>query len=94
MLGTLTRYLRFMGYDTMSANSLTPGSTREDTLLLAIAARDGRLLLTRDRELARRGEAQAVYIASEEIMDRARDPYEPLFALQHASPARHRAGGP
>jgi len=72
MLGTLTRYLRFMGYDTTSANSLAPGNTREDTLLLAIAARDGRLLLTRDRELARRGEAQAVYIASEEIMDQIR----------------------
>jgi uncharacterized protein with PIN domain len=68
MLGTLTRYLRFMGYDTMSANSLSPGSSREDTLLLEIATQDGRLLLTRDRELARRGGEQAVYIASEEIM--------------------------
>ncbi|CVK34299.1 Mut7-C RNAse domain-containing protein [Methanoculleus bourgensis] len=29
MLGTLTRYLRFMGYDTMSANSLSPGNTRK-----------------------------------------------------------------
>jgi len=72
MLGTLTRYLRFMGYDTMSANSLTPGSTREDTLLLEIASRDDRLLLTRDRELARRGGAQAVYIDSEEVMDQIR----------------------
>lgn len=72
MLGTLTRYLRFMGYDTMSANSLTPGSTREDTLLLEIAAREGRILLTRDRELARRGGEQAVYIASEAIMDQIR----------------------
>jgi len=72
MLGTLTRYLRFMGYDTMSANSLAPGRTREDTLLLEIAAQDNRVLLTRDRELARRGGAQAVYIASEEIMDQIR----------------------
>ncbi len=72
MLGTLTRYLRFMGYDTMSANSLAPGSNREDTLLLEIAARDDRLLLTRDRELARRGGAQAVYIESEALMDQVR----------------------
>jgi len=72
MLGTLTRYLRFMGYDTMSANSLSRGSTREDTLLLDIAAQDNRLLLTRDRELARRGGAQAVYISSQEIMDQVR----------------------
>ncbi len=72
MLGTLTRYLRFMGYDTMSANSLSPGSTREDTLLLAIAVRDDRVLLTRDRELARRGESRAVYVASEAIRDQIR----------------------
>ncbi|BBL67977.1 hypothetical protein MchiMG62_11580 [Methanoculleus chikugoensis] len=72
MLGTLTRYLRFMGYDTMSANSLSPGSTREDTLLLEIAAGDDRFLLTRDRELARRGGEQAVYIESEEIMAQIR----------------------
>lgn len=72
MLGTLTRYLRFMGYDTMSANSLTPGSSREDTLLLEIAAEDDRILLTRDRELARRGGARAVYIESEAIMEQIR----------------------
>ncbi len=72
MLGTLTRYLRFMGYDTMSANSLSRGNTREDTLLLEIATRDDRLLLTRDRELARRGGARAVCIASEDIMEQVR----------------------
>lgn len=72
MLGTLTRYLRFMGYDTMSANTLSPGSTREDTLLLEIALQDNRLLLTRDRELARRGGEQAVYIESETIKDQIR----------------------
>lgn len=69
MLGTLTRYLRFMGYDTMSANSLSLGNAREDTLLLDIASRDNRILLTRDRELARRGGAQAVYITSQEVME-------------------------
>ena len=72
MLGTLTRYLRFMGYDTMSANSLSRGNTREDTLLLEIATRDDRILLTRDRELARRGGAQAVCIASGDIMEQVR----------------------
>jgi uncharacterized protein with PIN domain len=34
MLGTLTRYLRFMGYDTVSANDLYEGNRREDSLLL------------------------------------------------------------
>jgi len=62
MLGTLGRYLRFMGYDTMSANSITPGNTREDSLLLGIALREERILLTRDRELAKRGGESAVLI--------------------------------
>jgi uncharacterized protein len=72
MLGTLTRYLRLMGYDTLSANSLEPGDTREDTALLALAREEGRILLTRDRELARRGGDRAVYLESEEVMDQVR----------------------
>ncbi len=62
MLGTLGRYLRFMGYDTLSANDMTPGNPREDSLLLGIAMREGRVLLTRDRELARRGGDMAFFI--------------------------------
>jgi uncharacterized protein with PIN domain len=72
MLGTLTRYLRFMGYDTLSANSLEPGDAREDTALLGIARTEGRILLTRDRELARRGADRAVYLESEEVMAQIR----------------------
>ena len=72
MLGTLTRYLRFMGYDTLSANSLEPGNTREDTALLGIARAEGRILLTRDRELARRGGEQAVFLESEDVMAQIR----------------------
>jgi uncharacterized protein len=69
MLGTLTRYLRFMGYDTTSANHLAEGNTREDTLLLDIAMQEQRVLLTRDAELARRGRERAVRIRSEEVME-------------------------
>jgi hypothetical protein len=72
MLGTLTRYLRFMGYDTISANSLGQGNAREDTILLGIARTEGRILLTRDRELARRGGDRAVYLESEEVMAQIR----------------------
>ena len=72
MLGTLTRYLRFMGYDTLSANSLRRGNNREDTLILEIAAHDGRVILTRDRELARRGGQDAVLITSEAVLDQVR----------------------
>jgi uncharacterized protein with PIN domain len=72
MLGTLTRYLRFMGFDVLSANTLRPGNRREDTTLLEIARHGSRILLTRDRELARRGGEQAVLIGSEEILDQVR----------------------
>lgn len=69
MLGTLTRYLRFMGYDTTSANGLPEGDKKEDSLLLAIAGQEGRLLLTKDTELARRGEESALLIRSDEVME-------------------------
>ncbi len=72
MLGTLTRYLRFMGFDVLSANTLRPGNRREDTVLLGIARRGGRILLTRDRELARRGGEQAVLMESEDVLDQVR----------------------
>lgn len=68
MLGTLTRYLRFMGYDTVSANGLVQGNAKEDTLLLEQAEQENRILLTRDMELARRGKEHAVLIRSEDVM--------------------------
>ena len=69
MLGTLTRYLRFMGYDTTSANRLAEGNSKEDTLLLDMAAQEHRKLLTRDAELARRGKDRAVFIRPGDVMD-------------------------
>jgi len=69
MLGTLTRYLRFMGYDTKSANDIAPGNSKEDTLLLEKAEREDRILLTRDAELARRGKDRAVLIKSEDVLE-------------------------
>lgn len=68
MLGTLTRYLRFMGYDTVSANGWSPGDSREDTRLLDLACRENRILLTRDHELARRGKKQAVLVETEDVL--------------------------
>ena len=67
MLGTLTRYLRFMGYDTTSANGMVPGNRKEDTVLLDLALQENRILLTGDAELARRGQERAVYIRSGDI---------------------------
>jgi uncharacterized protein len=69
MLGTLTRYLRFMGYDTESANDLPPGNAKEDTQLLERARKEGRFLLTRDAELVRRGGEIAVLVRGEDVMD-------------------------
>ncbi|MCK9580433.1 MAG: Mut7-C RNAse domain-containing protein [Methanoregula sp.] len=69
MLGTLTRYLRFMGYDTTSANSLAEGKPNEDTILLDMAGQECRILLTRDAELARRGKERAVLVASDDVME-------------------------
>ncbi len=48
MLGTLAKWLRFMGYDTAYPGPL------DDTELLASAEREDRVLLTRDKELASR----------------------------------------
>jgi uncharacterized protein with PIN domain len=73
MLGTLCRYLRFLGYDTLSANSLREGNKREDTLLLKTAERTGRILLTRDRELAARGGPRAILIAGNSVLEELRE---------------------
>jgi len=69
MLGTLCRYLRFMGYDTISANSLSQGNLLEDTLLLRIAIDEGRVILTMDRELAARAGMTGVLVTSDDVID-------------------------
>ena len=48
MLGTLAKWLRFLGYDTAYPGPL------DDTALLEQAKKEGRVLLTRDRQLAGR----------------------------------------
>ena len=72
MLGTLSRYLRFMGYNTVSANGFAEGNTKEDTLLLNLALEENRILLTRDAELAQRGKERAVLMKSDEVMEQVR----------------------
>jgi len=72
MLGTLSRYLRLMGYDTVSANSLAPGNRKEDSDLLGLARREHRYLLTRDRELAGRCGELGVLVPQEDVLDQVR----------------------
>jgi len=72
MLGTLSRYLRFMGYDTVSANGFAEGNTKEDTRLLELGVQENRILLTKDTELALRGKELAVLVISDDVMEQVR----------------------
>jgi len=70
MLGTLARWLRFLGYDTAYPEALN------DTDVKGLAAREGRTLLTRDRELSSRV-ADALFVESD-------DPDVQLVQVVHA----------
>lgn len=57
MLGSLGRWLRLLGYDTAMAGS------EPDWQIVRQARAEGRVLLTRDRELARRPGLRALLVA-------------------------------
>lgn len=61
MLGSLARWLRFLGYDTVYPEG------EDDTQLLRMARSEGRLLLTRDKELAARAGKGGVLINNVEL---------------------------
>ncbi len=66
MLGTLAKWLRFMGYDTAYPGPL------DDTALIAAARAEGRVLLTRDKELAARSPG-AVRVRSDVLEEQVRE---------------------
>ena len=66
MLGTLAKWLRILGYDTLFDASLN------DHQLTRLARAEGRVLLTRDRELARRRGLHALLVAGERLDDQVR----------------------
>jgi uncharacterized protein with PIN domain len=71
MLGRLIAWLRIFGYDTRSALDLEP-STDEDTKLIDMAKKDGRILLSRDRCLvdrAKKARVEAVLLSSDDVRD-------------------------
>jgi len=70
MLGTLAKWLRFLGYDTAYPEAL------DDTGLKSLALREERVLLTRDRELSGRVPGSA-YVESD-------DPDEQLVQVARA----------
>ncbi len=61
MLGTLAKWLRILGYDTVFDSAL------DDHQLARLARAEGRVLLTRDRELAGRRGLRALLIADQEL---------------------------
>jgi hypothetical protein len=63
MLGTLAKWLRILGYDTLFDPDL------DDYQLIRLARAEGRVLLTRDRELARRRGLQVLLVTSEDLED-------------------------
>jgi uncharacterized protein len=66
MLGSLARWLRFMGYDTAYPE---PGP---DRTLIERARAEGRVLLTRDKELARRI-PDAIQIRSDDLEEQIQE---------------------
>lgn len=60
MLGTLAKWLRFLGYDTVYPGPIDDGD------LKALAVRENRVLLTRDKELSGRV-AGALYVGSDDL---------------------------
>jgi len=61
MVGTLAKWLRILGYDTHFAPEL------DDHQLVRLARAEGRVLLTRDRELSERPGLKSVLLTSEDL---------------------------
>lgn len=64
MLGSLCRWLRFLGLDAEFA-----GVVDEDAVIAEKASRENRWLLTRDRELASKGPPRTLLIRKDELED-------------------------
>ncbi len=72
MLGRLARWLRLFGYDTLEINK----QENEDDILLEMAERDGRILISRDIVLIRRAikrGIRAYLIQSPEIIEQLKE---------------------
>jgi hypothetical protein len=72
MLGSLAKWLRILGYDTGYDNTAT------DPELARRARAEGRVLLTRDRELAQRSGLRTLLIQSEALEAQLREVREAL----------------
>ncbi len=66
MLGTLAKWLRFMGYDTAYPGPLS------DTEILQLASAENRIVLTRDKELSTRRPG-TVRVRSDDLEEQVRE---------------------
>jgi len=62
MFGTLAKWMRVLGYDTVYAKGL------EDGVIVALAREENRILITRDKDLARRV-GNSLFINSDVLED-------------------------
>jgi uncharacterized protein with PIN domain len=89
MLGKLASYLRMCGYDAADA---LDRDVEADDRLLGLASAEGRRLVTRDRQLARRADgtdAGSVLLHERDVTAQLRELREAGFALDlDAEPAR------
>ena len=72
MLGRLARWLRLFGYDTLVISK----QENEDELLLELAEKEGRILVSRDRMLIRKAlkkGIKAYLVQSSEIIEQLRE---------------------
>jgi uncharacterized protein with PIN domain len=72
MLGKLSRWLRLFGYDTLEIKK----QENEDDALLALAEKDGRILVSRDRVLVRKAVKRGIrvyLVQSSEILEQLRE---------------------
>ena len=72
MLGRLTRWLRRLGYDTIEIKK----QENEDDLLMALAQRENRTLISRDQALIRRALKKGIMaylVKSSEIMEQLQE---------------------
>lgn len=85
MLGKLARYLRMCGYD--AAYALDRG-VEADSQLLHLAREEGRVLVTRNRQLARRAD-QSILVESKQILDQLRELRETSLTIELSDHGAH-----
>jgi len=71
MLGRLIAWLRIFGYDTKSALDFKPASN-EDTMLIDLAGKEQRILISRDRTLvdrAKKAGVEAILVSSDDVKE-------------------------